>query len=406
MNKRYYILLMMILSLSLFNCSKSEKIEEALIDPDPTTIKSKAPVITDIFSEIITGGIISVGNDDFEINESGVVWSENQNPTINDTKLVYGGNDNNFSLTIVELEESTTYYIRAYIYSNSDNVIYGNEVEVTSIEKPNPLAFLPSAGDNLEWKIQPNFSNEFDYSEGKASTEFTNNWKDSFFNGWTGARKTVYSASQSTITDGELVYTAKIDKDSQGNDIIKTGCVSTKTAVGYPLYMEARVKISESSLASAVWMLSDDSTQEIDNLEAYGERTHNYYSDRLHLSHHVFIRQPFQDYQPKGGETYYKDSKGTKWADDYHVYGVLWLDPWTLKYYVDGELVRETPKNQIDPNDYTSGTGLNKDMHLIISAASQPWRENQGINYLTDPSVLDSDRSTMRTDFIRVYKPE
>ena len=69
-------------------------------------------------------------------------------------------------------------------------------------------------------------------------------------------------------------------------------------------------------------------------------------------------------------------------------------------------LRRTTPTDQIDPLNYTGRTGLIRDMNLIISAAAQPWRENQGINYLIDPSVLSDNRSTMRIDWIRKYKPE
>ena len=115
MNNKFYLTLVLAASMLLFNCSSKDDPEEIILK-DPTTITTKVAEITAVFSEIITGGTIIVGNDDYNINEKGVVWSKNQNPTINDTKLVYGGNDNNFSLTIVELEESTTYYVRAYIY--------------------------------------------------------------------------------------------------------------------------------------------------------------------------------------------------------------------------------------------------------------------------------------------------
>lgn len=280
----------------------------------------------------------------------------------------------------------------------------------TAPETEYDVSFLPNPGEGKTWKIQPKFSNEFNFSGGKTASEFSKNWQDRFFNGWTGAPKTVYSASQSSIENGNLIFRAKID----GQRIL-TGCVTSKETIAYPLYMEARVKISESSLSTAVWMLSKDSWQEIDNLEAYGNKTNAAFSKRLHLSHHVFKRDvsPILDYQPSGWEeTYYTDNE-TFWADDFHTYGVLWLDPWTLKYYVDGKLVRETPKNQIDPKNYTSPTGLaadrtglNKEMHIIMSAAAQPWRENQGINYLTDPSVLSEERSTSRFDYIRVFKPE
>ncbi len=261
--------------------------------------------------------------------------------------------------------------------------------------------FLPSPGENKTWTLQPNVSSEFNYNEGKASTDFSNNWQDKFFNGWTGPGITRYTPGQSSISGGELIFKANI----VGNTI-QTGCVTSKEKAVYPLYMEVRVKLSESVLSSAVWMLSEDSTEEIDNLEAFGDKSNTYFSRRLHLSHHVFIRSPFQDYQPTGDATWYADGKNTIWSDDYHNYGVLWEDPWSLSYYVDGKRVRKTPVAEIDPLNYTGGAGLTKPMHMIISAAAQSWRENQGVTFLTDPSVTTESRTIMRVDWIRVYKPE
>ncbi|CDF79868.1 beta-agarase A (GH16) [Formosa agariphila KMM 3901] len=261
---------------------------------------------------------------------------------------------------------------------------------------------MPDPGFGKKWSIQSEVSNEFNFEGGKTTSDFSDNWQDKFFNGWTGPGITRYTPEQSKVENGELIYHATVVENT-----IQTGCVTSKEKVLYPLYMEVKVKLSNSVLSSAVWMLSEDSTQEIDNLETFGEKENEYFSKRLHLSHHVFIRSPFQDYQPLGTETWYANGTGTQWAEDYHHYGVLWLDPWTLKYYVDGKLIRETPKAEIDPEGYTKGTGLNKPMHIIVSAAAQSWREgNSGINFLTDSSVTDTERTIMRVDWIRVYKPE
>lgn len=285
--------------------------------------------------------------------------------------------------------------------SSNDNPSENTVTVAVDPPKVEALSYLPNAGTGKKWTLQPTLSSEFNYPEGKASTEFKNDWQDQFFNGWTGPGMTRYTPGQSSITNGELVYKAKVVGST-----IQTGCVTSKNKGVYPLYMEVRVKLSESVLSSAVWMLSPDSTEEIDNLEAFGEKSNSYFSKRLHLSHHVFIRSPFQDYQPEGDATWYTNGT-TQWADDYHNYGVLWEDPWSLSYYIDGKLVRKTPKAEIDPKNYTSGNGLTKPMHMIISAAAQSWREsNSGINFLTDPSVTTESRTTMSVDWIRVYKPE
>ncbi|WBU89820.1 family 16 glycosylhydrolase [Cellulophaga omnivescoria] len=287
---------------------------------------------------------------------------------------------------------------------NSDTDKTASDKELPKEEiKPdkNDVSFLPKPTNGKTWTIQPKVSNEFNYEEGKASNKFYNHWNDRFFNEWTGPGITRYTPSQSSVVGGELAFKANIVDNT-----ILTGCVTSKSKVSYPLYMEVRVKLSASVLSSAVWMLSEDSTEEIDNLEAFGDKSNDYFSKRLHLSHHVFIRDPFKDYQPTGPETWYADGKGTIWSDDYHNYGVLWEDPWHLSYYVDGILVRETLVNEIDPENYTNGAGLTKPMHLIISAAAQSWRENQGVDFLNDPTVTNEEKTVMRVDWIRVYKPE
>jgi beta-agarase len=144
----------------------------------------------------------------------------------------------------------------------------------------------------------------------------------------------------------------------------------------------------------------------LSNICFFREKSSTYFSKRLHLSHHVFIRDPFQDYQPTSDATWYADGKNTAWSDTYHNYGLLWEDPWSLSYYVDGVLVRKTPVAEIDPKNYTNDLGLTKPMQLIISAAAQSWRESQGVNFLTDASVINEEKTIMQVAWIRVYKPE
>ena len=157
-------------------------------------------------------------------------------------------------------------------------------------------------------------------------------------------------------------------------------------------------------MASSIWLLSKDSTQEIDILEAYGSARpdQTWTAQRLHLSHHVFIRKPFQDYQPTDDGTWY--SNGTTWRDDFHRVGVFWRDPWHLEYYVDGNLVRTVSgAKMIDPKDFTGGTGLNKPMHLIINTEDQNWRSDGDITP-TDEELADTERSIMWVDWVRVYQ--
>ena len=98
--------------------------------------------------------------------------------------------------------------------------------------------------------------------------------------------------------------------------------------------------MNEIPMASDFWMITLDQTQEIDVLEAFGTDRAGYewWNTQLHLSHHTFIREPYQDYQPMDGESWYKDN-GRRWSASYFRIGIYWKGPFELEYYVDGEMV-------------------------------------------------------------------
>ncbi len=258
-------------------------------------------------------------------------------------------------------------------------------------------------GKGYEWQLHP-LSDDFNYdapARGK-SEEFYERWSEGFINPWSGPGLTEWHPSQSYVADGRLILTAKRKRLS--NKMLM-GSITSKASLTYPLYMEIRAKLMNQVLASDFWLLSKDSTEEIDVLEAYGgDRPENkWFAERLHLSHHVFIREPFQDYQPKTDDTWHYD--GTVWREDFHRIGVYWRDPWHLEYYVDGKLVRvASGKEVIDPLDYTKGTGLSKPMHAIINLEDQDWRTAQGLTP-TNSELKDSGRDPFMIDWVRFYKP-
>ena len=117
----------------------------------------------------------------------------------------------------------------------------------------------------------------------------------------------------------------------------------------------------------------------------------------------VFIRTPFQDWQPNDAGSFYTNNV-TVWRNDFHRIGVYWKDPWNLEYYVDGVKVRtRSGVSQIDPNNYTNGTGLSKEMDVIINTEDQTWRASQGLTPTT-AELANEDNHTFKVDWIRIYK--
>ncbi|MEM9410273.1 MAG: dockerin type I domain-containing protein [Planctomycetota bacterium] len=291
------------------------------------------------------------------------------------------------------------------------------------------LAVPATPPEGMEWQIQP-ISDSFNYQAtyNNRPPEFTNRWTDWFINPWSGPSLTQWDRGHVWMNGDELGIQAHHDPNS--NDIFM-GCLSSLDTYSYPLYMEARVLLSDCALANNIWMLSADSEEEIDMMETYptSRSSSNWLDQRMHLSHHVFIRQPFQDYQPRDKEgvfgTWYWESNRSDWRGDWVRMGVYWKDPWHLEYYIDGQWVRtiksfehsfknpsgqvesyQTSFNAIDKYDYTNGTGLSKPMHIIVNMEQQSWLTDLGV-IPTDEELNDANgRNIFFIDWLRVYKAE
>ncbi len=256
-------------------------------------------------------------------------------------------------------------------------------------------------GQGKVWQLQTRVSDDFNYvsSAGNRPPEFTRKWYASYHGNWSGPGKTQWRANEAWTNGSELGIQAN---RVPGTDRVYCGIITNKTRLKFPVYFEIEAKIMDQTLANAFWLLSPDDTQEIDAMEGYGSsrRGQEWFAERMHVSHHVFIRNPFQDYQPTDpGSWIYR--RGRPWRNDYHRYGCYWKDPWNLEYYIDGVLVRTVSgRDIIDPRNYTNGTGLNKAMDIIIDCENQTdWRPGP-----TD-AELNNNKNIFWVDWMRVYKP-
>lgn len=333
---------------------------------------------------------------------------------------------------------------------NSDDIVLTTEAPKEEIPKPEPeeptqpensfstIEVPANAGNGMKWEFQADISDDFEYDyagESQLADFGENKWTNFYHNTWEGPGPTIWKHENTSVSGGYLrLKTTRQDGEMKtyntgnGNKTDKAtrlGCITSKKRVKYPVFVEARVKIANAFFASDVWMLSPDDTQEIDILEAYGAQNprndQSWFSERLHISHHVFIRDPFQDYQPKDPSTWYKDPTGNYpfWSNDWIRIGVYWKSPTHLEYYLNGELIKVMDnlntagtKDGIDPLNYTSPTGnaqdrtgLNKEMDIIINTEVQNWNADAG-RFPTDAEINNQQEDhTFKVDWIRVFKP-
>ncbi|SNR16612.1 LamG domain-containing protein [Tenacibaculum jejuense] len=294
-----------------------------------------------------------------------------------------------------------------------------------------------NAGDGMTWEFQSDISDDFEYEfAGQPNlAEFGNGkWTNFYHNQWDGPGATIWKHENVTVSGGNLrlittrepgeMKTYTSGSDTYTDKATRLGCITSTKRVKYPVYVETRVKAANAFFASDIWMLSPDDTQEIDILEAYGAQNprngQQWFSERFHISHHVFIRNPFQDYQPKDVSTWQKIDGYPFVSSDWVRIGVYWKSPTHLEYYINGNLVKVMDnldtvggKDGIDPLGYTSPnqtadntrTGLNKEMDIIINAEVQNWNAAAD-RFPTDEEIANSPEDhVLKIDWIRVFKP-
>ncbi len=98
------------------------------------------PVTTDEASYIlpfgaISGGSVSSSGGGNNVTERGVCYSINSEPTIGDEKVISGSGSGTFTSILSDLDDGTTYYVRAYankIKHNNTTTTYGDELSFTT----------------------------------------------------------------------------------------------------------------------------------------------------------------------------------------------------------------------------------------------------------------------------------
>ncbi|MBQ9436438.1 MAG: T9SS type A sorting domain-containing protein [Bacteroidales bacterium] len=107
------------------------------IDLDlPDVYTTKVSKVT--FNSLDCGGYIS-NNSSKAVTARGFCWGTDATPTLNGPHTLDGTGTGDFSHQLTDLEERTTYYVRAYA-TNSDGTAYGNTFSV------NTLGGVPCAG--------------------------------------------------------------------------------------------------------------------------------------------------------------------------------------------------------------------------------------------------------------------
>ena len=103
-----------------------------------TELRVETAEIVSIGQTSAMGGGNVIGGEDVAVNERGVCWSTNHNPTIDGDHLSNGYGLGEFEVNIRELLPGTTYYVRAYAKS-AQRIVYGDEKSFTTVAVDLPV---------------------------------------------------------------------------------------------------------------------------------------------------------------------------------------------------------------------------------------------------------------------------
>lgn len=131
----FKILSSVLVTLFIFSCSKND--DNSGGNNNGNTIEGITVSTIDI-SNVKTilatvNSKVAVDVTKATLTAKGIVWSTSTNPTITlTTKTVENSTAGNFQSSIIDLQHSTKYYVRAYATDNKGNTVYGNVISFTT----------------------------------------------------------------------------------------------------------------------------------------------------------------------------------------------------------------------------------------------------------------------------------
>lgn len=300
--------------------------------------------------------------------DNGVTWSSSNTNvlTISTSGLITGISQGTSTITA----------------TSKENVAKSCSIQFTVVEQKN--------GYKLVWKDDFN-----------GTSLDTNNWSYQIGDGsmygipgWGNSEQQYYQERNVTVSDGNLIITAK--KESVGDKAYTSGRIRSYKKVSKTYgRVEARIKLpSGAGLWPAFWMLPDTTeygswpnSGEIDIMEAKGRLLYET-SGALHYaydngSHHY--------------ETATNYFQGSDQITDYHIYAIEW-DEGEIRWYCDSNNFMTLKSWSITGQSTSKTSPFDKDFHILFNLAC-----GGHFDEYRNPSddVLPAE---MRVDYVKWYQ--
>lgn len=349
-----------------------------------------------------------------------------------------GGNGDNYSLTtnptngtLTEIKDGVFEYIPKANFTGTDSFTYtltdkdGDKATAKVIITINTQGPTAATFKNIDpnfpsfvsitnttpvdkkWVKQENMSDEF-------STWDSNKWFKSTWNYGVPVFMTTASTN-SGVADGNLWIKATLNESNADGRWFQTARIHSKTKISYPMYTEARIKTAHISAFNTYWLNNGDSNNrdEIDIIENNSKPSCGCQPDfPLQMNSQYFhANSTMTPIEIRNADNFNQSkllavnpSKGVKWNEDYHTFGVWWKDSKNIQFYLDGEPAGSVVVGK-DKNGQTyANREFTRDLEIIFDlwTADATWLG--GLALKSDLS--DNSINTMKIDWVRTWKLE
>jgi len=209
--------------------------------------------------------------------------------------------------------------------------------------------FAQPPGQNAaNWQSVPELTDEFNGALNTTKWQFGHPW-------WVGRSPMLFGNGSNAYTqNGSLwLQTTVHNQNGQGN-YLRGGAIFSRQGrlMKQGMYIESRYRASGLQIGTGFWLMHNDwqndpqglnRTDEIDIQEAFGG---SQYRDLMHMNYHNF--KPGNNAAQKDDRpqpNFHRLPNGQTVSGEHHTYGLWWVNANTIRYYFDGQMVKELRTN-------------------------------------------------------------
>lgn len=310
-----------------FQCCKKGPDEQRPLSPVPPVVATNP--VTGILSDKAISGFTISNIDTFTLIERGIVWSTDSLPTVAlANKLFTAGNMLSMDFEMTGLSTSTRYFVRAYIITASQDIIYGNLLTFISGRVLPIITTKPASGlghntttsgftisnpgnyliteRGIVWSTDSlpsaNISNKLFTSQDTSNMEFEMRGLipvTRYF-----VRAYVIAPEADTLYGNEIVFTTNADPAISVTTIAVTSIETDRAFSGFQLFNATNLPVAESGI---VWSTQTNPSASLHTKSEYTITQSGSYPRAL-INLNCFTAYYVRGYAITGTDTIYGNS--------------------------------------------------------------------------------------------------